>query len=91
MMKTFQLIPLITIAMLVGCTSTNEYPISGAYAKINEQQILDPMAPENNAGIVNDLDGNYGKKVINSYQTGNYESKEGRTSATAQKALNSGG
>lgn len=86
-MKIVQLIPLISVVVLLGCTATDrEYPISGAYAKINEQQILDPMAPENNAGIVNDLEGNYGKKVIESYQKGNFETKDGRTSRVAEQA-----
>ena len=86
-MKKFQILIVPSLLSLFGCTATDrDYPISGAYAKINEQQILDPMAPENNAGIVNDLDGNYGKKVVESYQKGNFEAKDGRTSAVVEQA-----
>ena len=66
-----------------ACTSVDEYPISGSLAKINETQILDPMAPENNEGIVNDLDGPYGEKVIAGYQKSNSTPEQGRESETA--------
>lgn len=92
-MKTIQILrfmPLVSLVVLVGCTSTEPYPISGSYAKINEMQILDPMAPENNAGIVNDLEGNYGKQVMASYQKGNYDPKEAKTSNSAEQAMSSG-
>ncbi len=75
----------------IGCTSTDVYPISGSYAKINEMQILDPMAPENNAGIVNDLDGVYGEEVVAGYQKSADAPKDGKTSTTASQVMESGG
>ncbi|TRX54443.1 hypothetical protein [Thalassomonas sp. M1454] len=74
----------------VGCTSTDVYPITGSYAKINEMQILDPMAPENNAGIVNDLDGVYGEKVVDGYQKSAVTPKDGKVSSAASQAMDSG-
>lgn len=56
-----------------------EYDISGTYAEINEMQILDPMAPENNAGVVNSLEGNVANKIMKGYQTSTYSPKEGRS------------
>jgi hypothetical protein len=61
-----------------------EYGISGTYAEIKAMQILDPMAPENNAGIVNALEGNVANKVIKGYQGSTYAPKEGRTATTAE-------
>ncbi|NMP14878.1 hypothetical protein [Thalassotalea sp. Y01] len=87
-MKKF-LILLSTTAVFSGCSTIPEYPISGTYAKINEMQILDPMAPENNNGIVNELDGNYGKKAMESYKEATYVSKEGRTNTSAKGLGNS--
>ncbi|QBY03439.1 hypothetical protein E2K93_03195 [Thalassotalea sp. HSM 43] len=81
-MKNF-LILLSTTAVFSGCSTIPEYPISGSYAKINEMQILDPMAPENNNGIVNELDADYGKKVIEAYKNSIYAPKEGRTNTSA--------
>ncbi len=59
-----------------------EREISGTYADIKQMQILDPMAPENNAGVVNSLQGNVGKKVMTGYQKSTYSPKEGRVVTT---------
>ncbi|WP_068545746.1 hypothetical protein [Thalassotalea crassostreae] len=81
----------LSLALLftVSCTSVNEYPISGSYAKINEKQILDPMAPENNEGIVNNLDGSYGEGVVASYKKASTAPTEGRTSENAESLIKS--
>ena len=67
---------------LTACSIDQKHEISGTYADINEMQILDPMAPENNAGVVNSLHGIVGKKVMQGYQTSTYSPKEGRAAAT---------
>ena len=71
---------LFVIFALSACSNSNdrEYGLSGTYAKINKMQILDPMAPENNAGVVNALEGNVAHKVIKGYQANTYAPKEGR-------------
>ena len=70
-----------SIVILSACSLDQEHEISGAYANIKQIQILDPMAAENNAGVVNSLDGNVGKKVIKGYQETTYSPKEGRVVA----------
>lgn len=77
---------LFVIFALSACSNSNdlEYGTSGTYAEINARQILDPMAPENNAGIVNSLEGNVANKVIKGYQGSTYAPKEGRTATTAE-------
>ena len=72
---------LLTIG-ISACSMDQEHEISGAYADINQMQILDPMAPENNAGVVNSLEGNVGKKVMKGYQESTYSPKEGRVAAS---------
>lgn len=74
---------LLTIG-ISACSMDQEHEISGAYADINRMQILDPMAPENNAGVVNSLEGNVAKKVMNGYQKGTYLPKAGRVAATIE-------
>ncbi|MEW6999553.1 hypothetical protein AADZ86_17830 [Colwelliaceae bacterium BS250] len=81
----------ISLVLVSSCTSTDLYPITDSHAKINEMQILDPMAAENNAGIVNDLDGVYGEKVITSYQEASSSPEDGRTGEVASTAMGSGG
>ena len=85
MKKIINAIAIISMSVtLVACSIDQEREISGTYADINELQILDPMAPENNAGVVNSLDGNVAKKVMQGYQTSTYSPKEGRAAATFQ-------
>jgi hypothetical protein len=67
---------------LSACSLDQEHEISGAVADIKQMQILDPMAPENNAGIVNSLEGNVAKQAMNGYQKSTYSPKEGRDIAT---------
>lgn len=84
-MKTIKnaiFILLLTVG-LSACSLDQEHEISGAYAGIKQMQILDPMAPENNAGVVNPLEGNVAKGVMNGYQKSTYSAKEGRDLATA--------
>jgi hypothetical protein len=69
---------------LTACSIDQNHEISGTYADINEMQILDPMAPENNAGVVNSLHGIVGQKVMQGYQTSTYFPKEGRAAVTFQ-------
>lgn len=75
---------LLFILSISACSVDQEHEISGAYADIKQRQMLDPMAPENNAGVVNSLQGNIGKKVITGYQTSTYSPKEGRVVATLE-------
>lgn len=85
-MKTIKnpiLLLLLTVA-LSACSIDQEHEISGAYADIKQMQILDPMAPENNAGVVNALEGNVAKKVVEGYQQSTYSPKEGRVAATIE-------
>jgi len=72
------------IVAISACSVNPEYGISGTYADINQLQILDPMAPENNAGVVNSLEGNLGKKIMAGYQSTTYSVKEGRVVPTIE-------
>ena len=74
---------LLTIG-ISACSMDQEHEISGAYTDINQMQILDPMAPENNAGVVNALEGNVAKKVMTGYQKSTYSPKAGRVTATIE-------
>ena len=67
---------------LTACSIDQKREISGTYADINEMQILDPMAPENNAGVVNSLEGNVAQKVMQGYQNSTSSPTEGRTAAS---------
>ena len=78
-MNIFKALTSCSLVLVIGCSSNDPYPITESIAKINEKQILDPMAPENNEGIVNDLEGNYGEKVVASYQGSSVEPSEGKT------------
>ena len=85
-MKTIKnsiFILLLTVG-LSACSIDQEHEISGAYAAIKQMQILDPMAPENNAGVVNSLEGNVAKQAMNGYQQSTYSPKEGRDIATVE-------
>lgn len=85
-MKTIKnsiLILLLTVG-LSACSLDQEHEISGAVADIKQVQILDPMAPENNAGIVNSLEGNLAKQVVEGYQKNTYSPKEGRDIAIVE-------
>ncbi|MEH6453819.1 MAG: hypothetical protein V7782_12365 [Psychromonas sp.] len=85
MKKLINAISIISMSVtLVACSIDQEREISGTYADINALQILDPMAPENNAGVVNSLDGKVANKVMNGYQKSTYAPKEGRAAATFQ-------
>ncbi|WP_022942109.1 hypothetical protein [Psychromonas hadalis] len=74
---------MITLTMVMtACSIDQNHEISGTYADIKEMQILDPMAPENNAGVVNALNGVVGQKVMQGYQATTYSPKEGRAVVT---------
>jgi len=74
----------ILIFTLSACSIDQKREISGAYADINKMQMLDPMAAEKNAGVVNSLEGNVAKKVMKGYQEATYSTKEGRVIATVE-------
>lgn len=83
MKKIMNPIAMLSLSVAItACSIDQEREISGAYADIKQMQILDPMAPENNTGVVNSLDGNVGQKVIKNYQAASYLPKEGRVVAT---------
>lgn len=91
MKQCLNIIAFSTILMLSGCATNNDpYPISGSLAKINEKQILDPLAPENNAGIVNDLNGKVGEKIIEGYRNSISAPEEGQQGATDLSGSSSG-
>ncbi len=71
----------VTLLSLFACSSDLEYENSGHYAQMRAAMLLDPMAPENNAGIVNPLDGKVAKKVVDNYQKSTYVPKDGRITA----------
>jgi|GEM_PF-3274108 len=75
---------LLLIIGISACSLDQEHEISGAYADIKQMQILDPMAPENNAGVVNALEGNVAKQTMNGYQKSTYSPKEGRVAASIE-------
>ena len=85
-MKTIKnLILLLFLSVVVSaCSIDQTHEISGANTAIKQMQILDPMAPENNAGVVNSLEGNVAKKAMNGYQKSTYSPKEGRIAATIE-------
>ncbi len=89
-MSKLNIFLLMGVAAMTGCSSVDIYPVSGSYAQIKEKQILDPMAPKNNAGVVNDLEGNYGKKVIGNYQKSAVNPAEGKNNSGAGKIISSG-
>jgi len=72
------------IIAVAACSVNPEYGISGTYADIKQMQVLDPMAPENNSGVVNSLEGNLGKKIMSGYQSTTYSVKEGRVVPTIE-------
>lgn len=83
MKKIMNPIVILSFSIAVSaCSMDQQREISGAYADIKQMQILDPMAPENNVGVVNSLEGNVGQKVIKGYQATSYLPKEGRIVAT---------
>ncbi|MGS0689172.1 hypothetical protein [Shewanella sp. 30m-9] len=51
-----------------GCTKINDFPMGESHYQIKQVQILDPEAAERNDGIILTLDGNYGRKVMQSYR-----------------------
>ncbi|QDP02065.1 hypothetical protein [Thalassotalea sp. PS06] len=73
-------IALTAILLVAGCSvgPEYEYRLSGHYDQILERQILDPAAPEMNAGIVNSLDGDVASKNIEAYKNSIYQPKEAR-------------
>ncbi|QQX82528.1 hypothetical protein JK628_11115 [Shewanella sp. KX20019] len=52
----------------VGCAQVNDFPMGESHEHIKQVQILDPEAAERNNGIILSLDGNYGRKVMQSYR-----------------------
>jgi hypothetical protein len=88
-MKTVKNTILILLSAIAvsACSIDQEHEISGNYADIKEMQILDPMAPENNAGVVNALEGKVAKQAMTGYQKSTYLPKEGRNIATVDLDL----
>lgn len=57
------------IFMISGCTQVNDFPMGESHYQIKQVQILDPDAAEKNDGIILSLEGNYGRKVMQSYRS----------------------
>ncbi|SQH76816.1 conserved exported protein of unknown function [Shewanella benthica] len=70
---------LLAAVTLVGCAELNDFPMDASYQQVKQIQILDPGAPERNAGIVGVLEGNYGERVMQAYRESNVLPKEART------------
>jgi len=49
-----------------------------SYQQMKQVQILDPGAPERNEGIVGVLEGNYGRRVMQTYRESNVAPKSAR-------------
>ncbi|TKB44227.1 hypothetical protein [Thalassotalea mangrovi] len=103
LMNTCALISM-TILFTAGCSSNNgseevsqemevvetKFTNSGKYLAIIDQQILDPSAPETNAGVVNSLNGALGQEAMNNYRKSTYAPKEGRASTSSTAGSSSG-
>lgn len=76
-MKHISLISLM-LPLLFGCIQTPDYQLSASTRHLKEIQILDPQAPELNEGVINDLSGSYGERIIKSYQQSSYNAKDAR-------------
>ncbi|MFT5674487.1 MAG: hypothetical protein ACI808_000406 [Paraglaciecola sp.] len=78
MMKYF--VPVLFVTpLLFGCVQEPNYTLSASTLYLKEIQILDPGAPVKNDGIITELQGKYGEKVMNTYQNSAYEAKSART------------
>ncbi|MCL1095277.1 hypothetical protein [Shewanella kaireitica] len=56
------------LIITTGCTQVNDFPMGESHYQIKQVQILDPDAAEKNDGIILSLEGNYGRKVMQSYR-----------------------
>ena len=61
-----------------GCTKINDFEMGDSYYRIKQVQILDPQAAEKNDGIILSLDGNYGRKVMQTYRSSPVEPASAR-------------
>ncbi|NRB23438.1 hypothetical protein [Shewanella sp.] len=77
---------LLAAVTLVGCAELNDFPMDASYQKVKQIQILDPGAPERNAGIVGVLEGNYGERVMKAYRESNVLPKEARNNISVKIA-----
>ena len=77
---------LLAVVTLVGCAELNDFPMDASYQKVKQIQILDPGAPERNAGIVGVLEGNYGERVMKAYRESNVLPKEARNNISVKIA-----
>ena len=74
------LAPMLFVApLLFGCAQDPEYTFSESTSHLKEIQILDPGAPVKNDGIITELTGQYGEKVMQVYRNSAYEAKSART------------
>ncbi|RTR33779.1 hypothetical protein EKG39_06395 [Shewanella atlantica] len=78
-----KLFVLATPCLLIGCAELNDFPMEQSYQQMKNMQILDPGAAERNDGIVGELEGNYGEKVMQAYR----ESSEAPKSARKNVSL----
>ena len=75
----------LTCLLIGGCAHQGNYQLAQSNQQIKQVQILDLNAPERNDGIINTLDGNYGKNVIRKYQRSLYDMKASRQMTQAGK------
>lgn len=68
-----------SLTILSGCTQINDFPMGESYYQIKQVQILDPEAAEKNDGIILSLEGNYGRKVMQSYRNSSVEPQSSKS------------
>ncbi len=71
----------LAVVLLAGCQSNNvmeQFALGQSTAGFKQMGILDPDAARRNEGRINDLDGQYGSKVMDNYRNSAYEPKSAR-------------
>ncbi|QSX39162.1 hypothetical protein JYB85_16340 [Shewanella sedimentimangrovi] len=54
--------------MLSACANMHDFSMNDSYHQVKRVQILDPEAAERNDGLILNLEGNYGRKVMVTYR-----------------------
>ncbi|MBY5920838.1 hypothetical protein [Ferrimonas balearica] len=71
----------LAVMLLAGCQSNNvmeQFALGQTTAGYKQMEILDPDASRRDEGRINDLDGQYGSKVMENYRNSTYEPKSAR-------------
>jgi hypothetical protein len=59
------------LLLLSACANQYDFVMNDSYQQIRQVQILDPGAAQRNDGIVLNLEGNYGRRVMLEYRNSN--------------------